>query len=157
MPIPQDGACPAFQGFFGLHRCVRCKQTLHVIAYKVSGVSRVFHLCAVDEVLCHFRNRFIKEVDSKCIAFDLEHTGIISDAVLMAVNSEAGTTRQNQILYDHLKRTSTRESLTTVCAAMISVSGHPKMNQLGQRMKNMLQGKVGVCMCVHSTPTGIVG
>ena len=100
----------------------------------------------MNEVLCHFRNRFIKEVDAQCIVSDLKHMGIISDAVLFAVNREDGTTRQNQILYDHLKRTSTRDSLTTVCDAMISFSGHPKMNQLGQHMKNMLQGKwVFVC------------
>ena len=95
----------------------------------------------MDEVLCHFRKRFIKEVDAQCIVSDLKHKGIISDAVLIAVNREAGTTRQNNILYDHLERTSTGDSLTTVCDAMISVSGHPKMNQLGQHMKNMLQGK----------------
>ena len=106
----------------------------------------------MDEVLCYFRNRFIKEVDAQCIVSDLKHKGIISDAVLFAVNREDGTTRQNKILYDHLERTSTGDSLTTVCDAMISFSGHPKMNQLGQHMKNMLQGKwVFVCACtLHS-------
>ena len=115
-------------------------------------MSHVFPLCAVNEVLCYFRNRFIKEVDAQCIASDLKHKRIISDAVLIAVSREAGTTRQNQILYDHLEKSSTGDSLTTVCDAMISVSGHPKMNQLGQHMKNMLQGKwVFVCACtLHS-------
>ena len=106
----------------------------------------------MDEVLCHFRKRFIKEVDAQHIVSDLKHKGIISDAVFTAVNREDGTTRRNEILYDHLEKSSTRDSLTTVCDAMISVSGHPKMNQLGQHMKNMLQGKwVFVCACtVHS-------
>ena len=90
----------------------------------------------------------MKEVDAKCIVSDLKHMEIISDAVLIAVNRETGTSGQNEILYDHLKKSSTRDSLTTVCDAMISVSGHPKMNQLGQHMKNMLQGKwVFVCAC----------
>ena len=124
--------------------------TRHCLSIYVSGVSHVFPLCAVDEVLCYFRNRFIKEVDAQCIVSDLKHKGIISDAVLFAVNREDGTTRQNQILYDHLKRTSTGDSLTTVCDAMISVSGHPKMNQLGQHMKNMLQGKWVFACTLHS-------
>ena len=104
----------------------------------------------MNEVLCYFRNRFIKEVDAQCIVSDLKHKGIISGAVLIAVNREAGTTRQNQILYDHLEWTSTGDSLTTVCDAMISVSGHPKMNQLGQHMKNMLQGKWVFACTLHS-------
>ena len=106
----------------------------------------------MDDVLCHFRNRFIKEVDAQCIVFDLVHMGIISNAVLTAVNMEAGTTRRNEILYDYLERTSTGESLATVCHVMISVSGHRKMNQLGKHMKSMLQGKwVFLCACtLHS-------
>ena len=116
----------------------------------ISGVSQVFPLCVVDEVLCHFRKRFIKEVDAQCIVSDLKHKEIISDAVLMEVSRAAGTTRQNEILYDNLKNTSTRESLTIVCDVMMSASGHPKMNRLGEHMKNMLLGKwVFVCVCTH--------
>ena len=109
----------------------------------------------MDEVLRHFRKRFIEEVNAQRIVFKLEHMGIISDAVLTTVNREDGTTKQNEILYDHLKRTSTGDSLTTVCDVMISVSGNPKMNQFGQHMKNELQGKwvfVYVCTLHSYTP-----
>ena len=113
----------------------------------------------MDEVLRHFRKRFIEEVNAQRIVSDLKHMGIISDAVLTAVNREDGTTKQNEILYDHLERTSTRDSLTTVCDAMISVSGNPKMNQFGQHMKNKLQGKwvfVYVCTLHSYTLMGMV-
>ena len=95
----------------------------------------------MDHVLSHFRCRFIKEVDAQHIVFSLEHEGIISNAVLTAVNKESDATRQNNILYAHLKRTSTMDSLTAVCEAIIAVQGHPKMKKLGKDMKGMLTGK----------------
>ena len=135
-----------------------CSITFLLTTQCISGVSQVFPLCAVDEVLCQFRQQFIEDTDAKQIVSDLKHKRIISDAVLTEVNREAGRKRQNEILYDYLEKSSTRDSLTTVCDAMISVSGHPKMKQLGEDMKNRLLGKwVYVCMCVHSTLMGMVG
>ena len=133
--------------------CVlRANFAYHYIPKYVSNVSQVFPLCAVKEVLCHFRQQFIDDTDAQHIVFNLKNKKIISDAVLKAVNKEDGTTRKNEILYENLERTSTRKSLATVCDEMISVSGHPKMKQLGEDMKNRLLGKwVFVCVCtLHS-------
>ena len=104
--------------------------------------------CAAKEVLGHLRDRFIEEVASKDIVYDLKHKGRITDGVLVEVNREPGATQQNKILYEHLERTSTKDSLITVCEVIIAVPGNPRMQKFGQDMKSMLEGKW--CVCVHT-------
>ena len=107
--------------------------------------------CAVDQVLENFHDRFIKEVDASTIVFQLQRQNVIPDNVLTAVNMETSATRQNYILYAHLERTSTKESLLTVCEVIIAVPGNPRMRALGEDMKRKLEGKycVFIRTCMH--------
>ena len=107
--------------------------------------SHLSPFCAVDQVLGHFRDRFIREVDASAIVFDLKNKSIIPDGVHTAVKKETSATQQNQFLYEHLEKTSTKESLMTVCDIIIAVPGYPKMKKLGQEMKDMVMGKWCVC------------
>ena len=109
-------------------------------------VSHLSPFCAVDQVLGHFRDRFIREADASDIVFDLESKGVIPNGVLTAVNKETSAVRQSQILYAHLERTSTKDSLITVCEVIIAVQGNPRMRALGEDMKSKLQCK----LCVSS-------
>ena len=102
--------------------------------------------CAVNQVLGHFRDRFIREADTSAIVFELESKGIIPNGVLTAVNEKRDATVQNQILYAHLEKTSTKDSLITVCEVIIAVPGNPKMRALGEDMKSKLPCK----LCVSS-------
>ena len=113
--------------------------------------SHLSPFCAVDQVLGHFRDRFIREVDARIIVFDLENKGIIPNGVLTAVNKETSVTRQNETLYAHLEATSTKESLMTVCDMIIAVPGNRKMRALGKDIKSKLEGKwcVSIHTCVH--------
>lgn len=111
-------------------------------------VSQLSPFCAAVQVLCHFRDRFISEVDANAIVFDLEHEGIIPNGVLTAVSAKDATL-QNQILHAHLVTTSTRDSLMTVCDKIIGVSGNPKMRALGKDMKSMLESKSRVYIFMH--------
>ena len=95
----------------------------------------------MDQVLDHFRDRFIREVDASAIVFGLENKGIIPNGVLTAVNRETSATLQNVVLYAHLESTSTKDSLMTACEGIIAVPGNPKMRALGKDMKRMLEGK----------------
>ena len=95
----------------------------------------------VNQVLGHFRDRFIREVDASTIVFGLKHKGIIPDGVLVAVNKETSATLRNQILYAHLEKTSTKDSLITVCELIIAVPGNPRMRALGEDMKSKLPCK----------------
>ena len=106
--------------------------------------SHLSPFCAVDQVLDHFRDRFIREVDASAIVFGLENKGVIPNGVLTAVNKETSATRQNEILYAHLEATSTRDSLMAVCDMIIAVPGNPRMRAFGEDMKSKLEGK---CVC----------
>ena len=105
----------------------------------------------MDQVLDHFRDRFLKEMDASEVVFDLKNKGIISDGVLTAVNKVTSATQQNQFLHAHLERTSTKESLMTVCEVIIAVPGNPRMRALGEDMKRKLDGKycVFIRTCMH--------
>ena len=98
--------------------------------------------CAVNQVLGHFRDRFITEVDASTIVFELESKGIIPNGVLTAVNEKRDATIQNQILFAHLEKTSTKDSLVTVCEVIIAVPGNPRMRALGEDMKSKLLCKL---------------
>ena len=113
--------------------------------------------CAVNQVLGYFRDRFIREADTSAIVFELESKGIIPNGVLTAVNEKRDATIQNQILYAHLEKTSTKYSLITVCGVIIAVPGNPKMRALGEDMKAScrvscvchpyMRAHLHVCMC----------
>ena len=103
----------------------------------------------MEQVLRHFRDRFIEEMDAIAIVFELEHKEIISDSDLMMISNSPSRIVQNQILHAHLMKTCTVEALMSVCDTSIAVPGNPKMNALGRAMKNMLEGKCCVCSCVH--------
>ena len=111
--------------------------------------SHLSPFCAVDQVLGHFQDRFIKEVVASDVVFDLKNKGIIPDGVHTAVNRETSATRQSQILYEHLEKTSTKKSLMTVCDIVIDVSGNPRMRAFGEDMKDMVKGKLKWCVCSH--------
>ena len=119
-------------------------------------MSQLSPFCAAKEVLGHLRDQFIEEVASKDIVHDLKHKNIITDGVLAEVNREPGATRQNEILHEHLERTSTKDSLITVCEVIIAVPGNPRMQKFGQDMKSMLEGKLCVCSHMHTASTCLV-
>ena len=117
--------------------------------------SHLSPFCAVDQVLDHFRDWFIREVDASAIVFGLENKGIIPNGVLTAVNKETSATRQNEILYAHLEATSTKDSLRTVCDMIIAVPGNPRMRAFGEDMKSKLEGKCCVSY-IHACTSACV-
>ena len=86
-------------------------------------------------------------MDAKAIVIRLQTKDIISFPVLMMVRKSPDRTEQNKILYDHLRRTCTKEALMTVCEVIIAVGGNPLMKALGADMKRMLEGKCRACSC----------
>ena len=101
----------------------------------------------MDQVLGHFRKRFVEEVNANAIVLELVHEDIIADGDQKAISKKNDAAEQNQFLHAHLVRTCTEEALMTVCDVIISVKGNPKMRALGKDMKRMLEG---MC-CVSCT------
>ena len=111
-------------------------------------LSQLFSFCAAQQVLDHFRDRFIKEVDATTIVHELKYRGIISDGVRKEVAGASGRTVQNQILHAHLVRTCTKEALINVSEVISAVEGNPIMRALGAEMKSMLKGECTACVCL---------
>ena len=95
----------------------------------------------MEQVVDELRPRFIEEIDSNLIVFNLKHLGIISDGDLKTINQNNDTTWQNQFLFDHMKSKCDEDALMKFCDEVISVKGNPRMKALGEDMKRMLKGK----------------
>ena len=96
----------------------------------------------MEQVLDELRPRFIEEIDSNLIVFNLKHLGIISDGDLKTINHKNNdTTWQNQFLFHHVRSKCDEEALMKFCDEVISVKGNPRMKAFGEGMKRMLKGK----------------
>ena len=99
----------------------------------------MFPFHAAKQVLVHIRDQFISEMDANSIVWELLHKDIISRGVLERISKADGPEERNEILFDWLHRTCTKEALMEVCHVIIAVKGNPKMKELGQAMKKRLE------------------
>ena len=98
-----------------------------------------FHSDLAEQVLGHFRDRFVKEMDANAIVLELEHCGIISNGDQTEIRLETNRTQQNQLLHACLKKNCTVEALMAVCDVITKVEGNPKLQSLGEDMKTELE------------------
>ena len=104
---------------------------------------------AAEQVLDHFQDQFITDVDASAIVTELEENTIISYSDRMMIIRTPNRIQQNQILYKCLRRRCTKEALMAVCEVIIAVQSNPQMKDLGEGMKKMLlERKCCVCSCV---------
>ena len=99
-------------------------------------------------VLDHFRNRFIAEMDSNAVIYELLEKGIIDGGDLENISMAHDPEQRNQKLHLCLKKKCTDDALKTVCDVIIGVKGNPKMKALAEAMKGKLETGVCVCVCV---------
>ena len=105
--------------------------------------------CAVDQVLDDFRDRFIKEMDANAIIFELEQLKIITEGKMNTIRDTKEPKEKNATLHLLLKKTSTKDSMMTVCKVIIAVEGNPKMQKLGEDMMKMLSRSVFHMFTLH--------
>ena len=110
--------------------------------HEMTSVHTAFsHLCAAaEEVLDHFRDRFINDAASSAIMYELKHKDVIASGDVEMMERKADVTQQNQYLHDRLMRKCTKEALMEVCNVMSAVRGNPKMNALGKDMRRRVKG-----------------
>ena len=99
----------------------------------------LFPFHAAKQVLAHFRDQFISEMDANSVMYELLHKDIIPRGVLERISKADGPEERNEILFGWLHRTCTKEALMEVCHVIIAVRGNPKMKELGQAMKRRLE------------------
>ena len=103
-----------------------------------------FFFLAVEEILEHFYDRFIKEIDAKAIMYDLEHEKIIGRNEVTTISQNNNPRQNSQFLYGYLRRTCDKDPFMTVCDIIIAVEGNSRMNNLGEDMKTMLESELYV-------------
>ena len=101
----------------------------------------IFSFHAAKQILVEFGKQFIDNFNAKAVAFELHREGIISDGVRVQIVQSSSHEQSNNILYDCLQKTSTSESLGTVCDVAIErgTHGYPNMKALGEDMKRRLE------------------
>lgn len=107
--------------------------------------SWVFPFHEAEQVLDHFRDRFIGEMNAGAVVLEILHEDIIDRGEQNAITRNPNPTEQNQLLYLYLKNSCTDEAFKIVCNIIIAVKGHPKMNALGKDMEQLAM-EIGVCV-----------
>ena len=101
-------------------------------------ILQVFSCHAAEQVVDHFRERFIADMDAKTVVMELLNIGVIDEGITNRIMREDSTKLQNEILHNCLKKTCTDDALTAVCDVIIGVCGNPRMRTLGKDMKGRL-------------------
>ena len=115
---------------------------------RVVGVNHGPPFHAAKQVLDDFRDQFIADVDANTVVWELLYKDIIPRGLQERISRTDEPKQQNEILHDCLQKTCTKEALMEVCDIIVSVRGHPKMQELGEAMKRRLHtGKCAVSWC----------
>ena len=115
-------------------------------------VLQVFSCHAAEEVLDHFRDQFIADMDAKTVVMDLVYMGVIDEGIKNRILKEDSTKLQNEILHNCLKKRCTDDALRAVCDVIIGVTGNPRIRALGEDIKRRLVAGIYCkwCACVHA-------
>ena len=93
--------------------------------------------CGAKETQETCKERFLSCIDAHAIVTSLEIEKVILDTVSHKIQHSARS-EANEVLFLHLQSHSSPETLHKLCDVMISWSGYPMMNELGQYMKDNL-------------------
>ena len=100
----------------------------------------------VSEVLEKYKDTFIEVVNAKHNLLKLMRKGVITQDIerrISATNDDEG----RQILYDHLKRHGSEDTLREFCMVAITADGFPGVQKLAEEMMKELPLK-GLFQCV---------
>ena len=77
----------------------------------------------------------------------LQRAGVISPNVRKDIHN-ANADDAKYILFEHLEKNATVDTLRVYCDVAIEANGYPRMQALGRKMKEALPPE-GWCTCVH--------
>ena len=137
-----------------VHAC-DCVSTFTVTSFLPSAST-----CSASQFLKVYEDEFIDVVHAKHSLLKLKHKGVISQAVRTSLE-DANDENAKYLLFEHLEKNATVDTLREYCKVAIAADGFPRMQQLGRKMMKTLslggwlelwpwvQAWVGVCMrCV---------
>ena len=104
---------------------------------------------AAKQVLEHFWNRFIANMDAKTVVMELLNMGVIDEGIKNRIFREDSPKLQNVILHNCLKNMCTDVTLRAVCDVIIGVRGNPRMRALGEDIKKRLVAGIYCKWCAR--------
>ena len=81
----------------------------------------------------------MKDAGAQQVASELRRRQVIPEHVETKIERALDRKTANGLLYDHLCAQGTFQTLEIVCDVFIGEKGYPRMNQLGERMKEKLR------------------
>ena len=111
---------------------------------------------SASQFLKAYENEFLEAVDAKLSLRRLQRKGVISEGVIADIQ-DANDDEAKEILYSHLEKNATVDTLMEYCYVATAAKGFPRMQELGRKMLEMLQpggwlelclfGQMGRCWC----------
>ena len=83
-----------------------------------------------------YEREFLDVVNAKQSLLKLKHNGVIPEGVKTAIENENEDAKY--ILFEHLKKNATVDTLRVYCDVAIEANGFPRMQALGRKMKKAL-------------------
>lgn len=87
--------------------------------------------------LTEFESEFIEVVNAKLSLVKLKHKGVIPADAKRSI-MDANDDDAKYILFEHLEKYSTEDTMREYCRVLIAANGFPRMKALGSRMLEAL-------------------
>ena len=92
---------------------------------------------AASQLLKIYAKTFLDVVNPKLSLLKLEHKGVISPDVATAIEN-ANEEDAKYLLFQHLEKNATVDTLREYCKVAIAADGYPRMQELGRKMMETL-------------------
>ena len=121
---------------------------------QITSLSNAAAPLSVSEFLKNHETEFFTVINPRQSLLRLIRKGVITEDVQSSIDT-SNTKDALEILYDHLKRHGSMNTLLEYCEMTIDADGLSNMQSFGRRMKEQLQHRgwlanVCVCVCVCS-------
>ena len=88
---------------------------------------------SASQFLKAFKDEFLKVVHAKQSLLRLKHKGVISPDVKTSIEA-ANEEDSKYVLFEHLEKTATVDSLREYCKVAIAADDFPRMQEFGRKM-----------------------
>ena len=104
---------------------------------------------SASQILKVYEDEFIDVVYAKQSLLKLKHKGVISQAVRTFIE-DANDEDAKYLLFEHLEKNATADTLREYCKVAIAADGFPKMQELGRKMILSLGGRLELFSCLQA-------
>ena len=92
---------------------------------------------SASQFLKAYEDEFLDIVNAKQSLLKLKHKGVISQAVRKSIE-DATDEDAKYLLFEHLEKNATLDTLREYCTVAIAANGYPRMQELGRKMMDSL-------------------